>query len=133
MELGSSRTPRSLEKKTARPLAAAGWCYLMERQAVLVLGLIPAPQVKAVERSAEGRWQGQVLDDLHGAGGEHAADPVDLPQVPVLIQLSQQHDDVPLIEPQLPGVVPSVGVQRLGSRDLGDEKQPLLFVCHSDA
>lgn len=109
-----------------------GW-YLMEGQAVLVLGLVPAPQVKAVECSAQGRGQGKVLDDLHGAGWEDAADPVDLPQIPVLIQLSEQHDDVPLVEPQLPGVVPSVGVQGLGSRDLWDEKQPLQFVRDSDA
>jgi len=133
MELGSSRTLYSLQKNPAQPLGAAGCCYLVERQAVLVLGLIPAPQVSAVESSAEGRWQGQVLDDLHRAGWENAADPVDLPQVPVLIQLSQQHDDVPLVEPQLPGVVSSVGVQGLGPRDLWHEKQPLQFVHGSDA
>lgn len=105
----------------------------MKRQAVLVFSLLPAPQVKAVECSAEGRWQGQVLDDLHGAGWENTADPVDLPQIPVLIQLAEQHDDVPLIEPQLPRVVPSVGVQGLGSWDLWDEKQPLQFAHDSDA
>lgn len=75
-----------------------------------MLRLVPAPQVQAEERAG----QGQVFDDLHGAGGENAADAVELAQVPVLVQLPQQGDGVALVEAQLPGVVPAVGVQSPG-------------------
>lgn len=110
----------------ARPRPSPGCCcYLVQGQALLVFDPVPAPGVEAAERSAEGHGQGQVLDHLHGAGREHATDAVHLPQVPVLVQLPEQHDDVPLVEPQLSRVVPSVRVQRLGSRDLRGEKQPL--------
>lgn len=101
----------------------------MKCQALFVFTFVPASQVKVVKCSAEGWWQGQVLDDLHRAGWEDTADPVGLTQVPVLIQLPEQHDDVPFVEPQLAGIVPSVGVQCLGSWNLWDEKQPLELSC----
>lgn len=111
--------PRAVQRSAPRP-PASRCCgrYLVEGQAVLVFRLVPAPQVQAVERAG----QGQVLDDLHGAGWENAADAVGLAQVPVLIQLPEQHDGVPLVEAQLPGVVPAVGVQSPGSGHLGEQE-----------
>lgn len=82
--------------------------HLEEGQAVLVLTPVLVTKVEVVEGPAQWGWLGQLLDDLHGAGREDSTDSINLPLVPVLIQLSSEEDDISLIKPQVTGILPSV-------------------------
>lgn len=101
--------------------------YLMKCQAVWFFIFIPRFQIKVIKCSAEGQWLWQLLDHLHGVCWENAIDPIDLSQVPVLIQLTVQYNDVTFVELQFSRVVSSIAIQsfslgNLKVKDMRDVK-----------
>lgn len=99
------------------PAGAAVWGrprsnppYLAEGQTVLVL--VSVLHLKIVERFALGRGLGQGPHTLDVAGGQEAV-------VPVLIHPVPQDDDIPLAEPEVPGLLVLITVQSFAIGRLG--------------